>query len=431
MEHGLIRELPDLDDTTPKSGSEEEQYALAGQSVQRLDQQVAAYDIKGLSKNAPRFKPKDIAPYFDKIQKQYKLPAINPKLLKQWAKHDSYADYIADVLYSSRGAVSDNERDATLAIMAMRPGEFNDVQKALQKRSKGQGIGQFISGFFGKYTTNKFGKVTGWVGGNHWQTAKRLNMIVKHLKQINAPSNTIAILEKTLTAVREVAKQEKARWNSDEFVPIRWANDHKHEIALVLSIAALFVPGINAFAAAGLSSAIMLGDAAMYYNEGNRLAAGTMAIFALLPFLRIGKLIPGIGRLGAEGMAALGKKLATSNWKLLNRIELAVIKDMSKYQAVIKQDLDKYWERRFQNEMIDVLRATKNPWAKKIAYRIGRGTIKFSVGVGRFAKGLAPYDISNKAWQKLYQGSFLQRADQEDATQKEIDKILKQQRKKK
>jgi hypothetical protein len=397
----MILEQPSLDNTDAP---------LPGNFKSLVDQA----QIPGLSKSAPRWLPDELKSY---LKKQGKKSPVG------LAYYPSYAAYLADVIYKSKG-ITDNEQDAMLALMQIKSAkEFTDVQKELQKKTGGQGIGQFISGFFGTYTTDKTGKVTGWSGMDHWKTAKRLNSIITHLKKINANAKSIEILEKTLNTVREVAKQEKARYQSDEFAIERWSVEHKHEIALALSIAAMFVP-IAGWGMA-LSSGIMLADAAMYYDEGRYFESGTMVIFALIPYIggAISKSVA-VQQLGAKGMAKLGQKLATSKSPILNRIEQAVIKDMNKYAPMIKQDMNEYFQARFKNELVDIIKKTQGPKARRLLYRLGNGTIKASAFGAKLGTSFIPYELSTAGWEKVYTKFDIQSREIAKREALEIQKIL-------
>ena len=402
-------EQPSLDDPT----------AVIDQAVkQQYADMWSEYSIPGLTGNSPKFIPKEIKTWYEK--------KYGKKFPIGMTTYASWPEYVADVIYQSKGSVKDSEINATQAILAIKSAkQFNDVQKELQKKSGGQGIGQFVTGFIGTYSIDKAGKVSGYVG-QHYDTAKRLQRIITHLKQIGANPKSIEYFNKALQNVKQVNVSQNKAWNADEMAPYRFAYKYKHEIALVASLVTPFFGPLGL----ALSSGIMLGDAALYAKEGDYLNAGYSAIFALLPGIgAIANKIPAIARLEAKGMAALGKKLATSNIGALNRLELTAIKDMAKYQNVIKQDLNAYFQRRFQNEMVDAIKRTKYPALQKLLYRLGNGGIKASVLGGRLIKfgirTIAPYELSMKAWDNFYSKSFLQAKQQELEAQREINLILK------
>jgi hypothetical protein len=137
-------------------------------------------------------------------------------------------EYIAQVLYASKSTVSDNENNATRAILAIDTKKtFAETQRALQKLNGGKGIGQFIDSFFGDYdnvyvkyletfsATKELIKYTAgsatravaerFTNRNHWKTEKRLRMMITHLQKIGAWSSTISELQKTYDKIKKIA----------------------------------------------------------------------------------------------------------------------------------------------------------------------------------------------------------------------------------
>lgn len=374
---------------------------------------IDQYQIPGLTGRAPRWVPNELRTHLEKQGK--KLP---PGI----RTYPSYESYIADVIYQSKG-ITDNENNIARAIMAIKSAsQFDKVLKELKKLTNGRGIGQFIYDVFGTYTTDKSGKITGWAGMDHWKRAKRLERIIDHLNSINANSESINMIRKALGNIQQVAKQEKSRWESDEFAAAKWATENKHEIAFALSIAAMFLP----VAGMAISSGIMAADAAMYYDEGRYMESGTMAIFALLPIIggAFSKL-PAVQKLTAKGMAQLGKRLATSKSPILNRLEQIVIKDMSKYAPQIKQDMNAYFQRRIQNNLTKILKSTKGPKARRLMYRLGTGTLKASVFGAKLGIGFIPYELSLNAWEKIYSKFDIQSKEDVAREAKNIEALLR------
>lgn len=383
-------------------------------SPDKIKSLVDQAQIPGLTGNYPKWIPNKLRSYYEKKGK--KLPVGT-------TTYTSWESYLADLIYKSKGTVKDNENNATIALMQIKSAEqFNKVLKELQKLTGGKGIGQFILSFFGTYNIDASGKISiEWHSMDHYKTAKRLNSIVEHLKSINANPKSIDILEKALQNVRSIAKREKGKYESDEWAAVRFAEKYKHEIALVLSIAAMFLPA----GAMLVSSGIMLADAAMYYNEGRYYESGVMVIFALLPY--IGGAISksaAVKELGAKGMAKLGQKLATSKSPILNRLEQIVIKDMSKYAPQIKQDMNAYFQRRFQNEMINILKTTSGPKARRLLYRLGTGTLKASVFGTKLGVSFIPYELSLAGWDKIYSKFDIQDRETIAREALEIQRIL-------
>lgn len=305
----------------------------------------------------------------------------------EWAKRT------AKDIYDSKQWLADNEQRAVDAIKRIPNNkQFELVQNELRKLTSGRGIGQYVKSFiqdgaYGSYVTLKY-----------------INDIIKHLKQIKANPKTIEIFTNLQMVYKDLAKMETAQDAALGGPELRkfW-KDYHHEIMLAASIGALFLGPIGLLVSAGIS----LGDAGMYYQEGNRYEAGIMAGFAILPGLgKLATLSKPIVKLGAKGMAALGSKLAMSSKPVLNRLEMAVIKDMSKYQGVIKSEMNAYFKARAANEAANIARKQGAKGAKKIIQKIGDGSIKASVvglkTAGQLAGGLAAYDLYNKGWDKVY-----------------------------
>lgn len=181
-----------------------------------------------------------------------------------------------------------------------------------------------------------------------------------------------------------------------------------HTVLMILGIVGIFIPVVGWFAAAGIG----LGNAAIYYKEGDTKQAGIEAIFALLPGVgKIVQKIPAIGKLGAKGMANLGKRLATSKSPKLNKLELQVIKDMSKYKDLIKTDLTEYFKARAKNEAAQI---AKNATKSKAAQVANKALNKFAGGgitLGKLgAQTAADVGLTNTAvsgWEKIYKAAGL------------------------
>jgi hypothetical protein len=265
-------------------------------------------------------------------------------------------EYIAQVLYASKGTVSDNENNATRAILAIdNKKTFAETQRALQKLSGGKGIGQFIDSFFGTYdnayvkyletfsaakTITKQISAAGTVAAeqftnrNHWKTEKRLRMMITHLQKIGAWSSTISELQKTYDKIKKIAALENKIWKSSLSKQAQdfW-NEYYHEILLVLEIATsliAFPVGLM------ISAGIGLVNAGLYANEGEYYQAGVTAVFALMP--GIGKLvskIPAIAKLGVKGMGRLGEKMLQRSGNL-SKLERVVAVGLVKNRNFLK-----------------------------------------------------------------------------------------------
>jgi hypothetical protein len=194
-----------------------------------------------------------------------------------------------------------------------------------------------------------------------------------------------------------------------------------HDVALTLSIVSSFIPLIGPF----ISSAIMLGDAAVYYKEGDRYNSGVSTIFAMLPLVGpIGRLIsriPGVGSVTTKMMAKLGQKIALAKTnvnqlaKLLNPKELKIIKELIKNKNLVKSELNKY----FQIMAKKAPPVIKNIGKKglKVIKHIGNGSIKAAKAGGQLIKfgilSYAPFAGAEYVWDKVYYGLGLNKGEHE------------------
>lgn len=111
-----------------------------------------------------------------------------------------------------------------------------------------------------------------------------------------------------------------------------------HFFLPLLSFASAFIPFVGPFLAAGIG----LGDASLYYKEGDTKTAGLVAMFSLMPgTLAIINRIPAIKQLGVKGMSALAKKIAKGE-KITDSVELAVIDGIKKGADFVKSSLESH-----------------------------------------------------------------------------------------
>ncbi len=183
-----------------------------------------------------------------------------------------------------------------------------------------------------------------------------------------------------------------------------------HTVLTILQFITPFIPVVGWFAAAGIG----LANAAMYAGEGDTKQAGIETIFALLPGVgKIVQKIPAIGKLGAKGMAKLGRKLATSKSPMLNKFELHLIKNLasSKYKDVIKADLTEYLKARAKNEAAQIAKnATKSKSAQlagKALNKLAGGGIVLSKLGAETAADVALDNTALTAWDKIYSAAGL------------------------
>ena len=110
----------------------------------------------------------------------------------------------------------------------------------------------------------------------------------------------------------------------------------KHKYLTILQIATSFTPYVGIFISAGIG----LYDAKLYYDEGDKTAAGLTAAFSMLPF--VGSIIlkiPGVKELGVKGMALLASKLISKT--ALTKAELEVANSIVKWEPKVQQELMK------------------------------------------------------------------------------------------
>lgn len=109
-------------------------------------------------------------------------------------------------------------------------------------------------------------------------------------------------------------------------------NLNPHTIATILSIGTAFIPVVGPFISAGIG----LADAALYYKEGDKNAAGLTAAFSMIPFI---SMIPGVKQLGSKGMALLASKVANGS-KSFTASEIQVLNAIKENESLIRKGLD-------------------------------------------------------------------------------------------
>lgn len=107
----------------------------------------------------------------------------------------------------------------------------------------------------------------------------------------------------------------------------------QHTLLTILSIGTAFIPIAGPFISAG----IVMGDAALYYKEGDKKSAGITALFSILPFI---SKIPGVKQLGSKGMSLIANKLLNGG-KNLTKAELEIVNSVKIYEPHIQQELTK------------------------------------------------------------------------------------------
>jgi hypothetical protein len=106
-----------------------------------------------------------------------------------------------------------------------------------------------------------------------------------------------------------------------------------------------FIPVIGPVLSAGLG----LLDANVYRQEGDTYTAGLVAAFSLIPGVGgLARKIPGVDKLGVQGMKALARKIAGK--QTLNATEQTAANWISKNQSTVTKQLDDYLSKRVNQQ---------------------------------------------------------------------------------
>lgn len=143
------------------------------------------------------------------------------------------------------------------------------------------------------------------------------------------------LTKKQYSFLLEQSSYEKGIWDRSTTMLNKMSNLDTHTVANFLSIATFFIPVVGPAISAGIS----LGDAALYYKEGDKKTATMVALFPFLPFGKIGKLIPNAQKLGKEGMENLAKKIGKEGGKGLTQIEREVADGLIKNKEILNQEM--------------------------------------------------------------------------------------------
>jgi len=126
-------------------------------------------------------------------------------------------------------------------------------------------------------------------------------------------------------------KRELSKTNS---MLDRMSKIDTHDILTILEMGSFLIPVIGPFVSAGFG----LGNAALYYKEGDTKTAGLFALFSLVPV--IGE-IPAVKQLGRAGMESLFKKIGVGGGKVvLTPLEKEAIQGLKTNEGIIKKELD-------------------------------------------------------------------------------------------
>ena len=134
----------------------------------------------------------------------------------------------------------------------------------------------------------------------------------KPVQKTTTSGNTSTNLNLKGKTLSPKAAPPKYGINSPEFI---------HRYLGIYSIGANFVPIVGPY----LSTGISLYDAKLYYDEGDKITAGVMVAFSLLPYVgSVVSKIPQVKELGQKGMIAL---------------ELAVMQGINTNSSIVQKAL--------------------------------------------------------------------------------------------
>lgn len=142
-----------------------------------------------------------------------------------------------------------------------------------------------------------------------------------------------------------------------------------HTIATIAQIGTALIPLVGPYISAGIG----LGDASLYYKEGDKTSAGLTAAFSMIPLLGgVVTKIPGVKELGAKGMTALGNKLSKVSvqgvknlftLENLSSLELKVLNAINKNKDLVVRELNLALSR--LPEVQKYINAYKKPFISK------------------------------------------------------------------
>lgn len=202
--------------------------------------------------------------------------------------------------------------------------------------------------------------------------------------------------------LKEQSSYEKAIWDKSTQTLNKMSKVDPHDVLGVLELGTLFIPVVGPLVSAGFG----LGNAALYYKEGDTKSAGLFALFSVLPF--VGD-IPVVKQLGKKGMDILGQKLLKQGTKAsLSPIETNVLKELNKNKSLIKSEVDKKIKQMATNS----LQKTKG---------LSVNTKKNLNTIAKFGLQSAAYLSAGVAYSKTY--DYFDKKNQEKDFLKSLEKI--------
>jgi len=189
--------------------------------------------------------------------------------------------------------------------------------------------------------------------------------------------------------LKEQSSYERAIWDKSTRMLNKMPKDvDTHDVLGVLELGTLLIPVVGPFISAGFG----LGNAALYYKEGDTKSAGLFALFSILPF--VGELSM-VKKLGQAGMDDLVKKLSTKGSKVtLTPLENNVVNEISKNKNMLKTTLNDKIKKMASN----AVNKTKNlsPTTKKNLLTVGKFGLASGAYLGAGVAYSKTYDYFDK-----------------------------------
>ena len=274
-----------------------------------------------------------------------------------------------DLYFTKKQILSLSEQDATADPAAQAP-----TAGTSDKQAGGQGypeVGKWESGIE-RGPANQVG-VTKWA-----------DVVGSKLKRGKA------------NQLKEQSSYEKGVWDrSTKMIDKMGTSEYKHNLVSVLEFGSVFIPIAGPFISAGFG----LGNAALYYNEGDEKNAGLSVLFSLLPFVNK---IPGFKKIGESVFSNLVKKLSSKGGKItLTPLENDILKNIKANEGVLKSELNN----KVKQMAINSLKTTKglNPNTKKNLIGISKFGLQFGtyMGIGVGYNKIYDYYGNKKQEQEL------------------------------
>lgn len=298
------------------------------------------------------------------------------------------AKKIADLIYNAKGYVVDDEELAKNAIIKniKNIAQYKQVNSELQKLSNKRGIGAYLGSFMNLTDRLEIaGELMNVLPKNQWEWTIKKIVPWEDFKWINFgtaknglpliarwPGDTPATPLATNTAIKFVTTIYNKDWKTRDAQVRSVIN---HNALLTAQIVLAFVPVIGWAMSAGVG----LGNAKLYYDEGDPKTAGIEAIFSLIPGLGLaGRL--GLNKVAPKVMANLGKKVGLKQTKNLTKEEIRILDLLGKNQKALKTELDNYFKTGIKKNVKQIAKDK----LKTAAGKFGIGATKTSATLGSY-----------------------------------------------